>query len=818
MKVKYLLTALALPAMFAACSQDDIVTDVQNQPIELLGKVAGDVDFTIAPMSRMVWGATDSVKWEAEDGFSLFWAGNNLTTDAEVILNGKVNALYAKNGDVFTSQNIVYVGNHVIVYPADYTHLGDGAIVATAGKVGEDGELLQDGNIAFGKRSVWTTDSLLTIAAPLTAEQVAAGVKEEAGKIYAGGYGEAVPAKLQALSSNLVLNMDFRMGNTTSVNVKKVILRAKTATVTEEETEYNSASVFTTKGNLYAKAIETGKYNRDIIFKPASEDGTTSEIVLTMPETEVVTTSDTTCTAQIALLPVGTIPANTTYEIEVVTNYGNVKINDAKLVTAKSGAVYCYKDYAEVKNAFTGGANTLDLTQELNLISSSNDKIAYRLSTTDASDDTKKTKTTAYGKRITLNVKVDMKQASITDMEVANSAELIAAYNTYDLLDKEGAESFKLVSKKPFELTPEAVAKILGNTNITLTQDLTGGAGKDTIKLVGAHTAIPNFTVKVNDTPKTLMNTASTVLVLDTLGTWALDVDAATAANSWSKIVNAGTLTISESNPKSGAVALIKGIENQDSIIISGSVALPNITIEQTAGAVSVPTGANFTVGQGNVNIFAGKVYVDGYMGVTGGNVYNAGTVEAAGIINTTSGAFKNVGTIKVMNGTAIVVISHNEATPLARVAAATPVVGSIESYARNSSVNVTSDGAEGYIKWVCDATEYTAANDDTFNYAILNGNLTVKSQGDLLYIEVAEGKTVTLSETLVVDAEAGTTDELNLEEIIINKNATLVIPTGSTVSAKLTKKTGANEPIILGSFTDETSTAPSTPEVGEEE
>ena len=121
--------------------------------------------------------------------------------------------------------------------------------------------------------------------------------------------------------------------------------------------------------------------------------------------------------------------------------------------------------------------------------------------------------------------------------------------------------------------------------------------------------------------------------------------------------------------------------------------------------------------------------------------------------------------------------------------------IGSIESFARNSFVNVFTKGKQGYIKWNCDVTEYESKGDDTFNYAVLSGSLNVKNdQGNLVHIELAEGKRVNLTESIKDKA-------LKLNTVIIKKNATLVVPYGSDVTYKTLDNKG-NTPIIGGTFT----------------
>lgn len=764
MKVKYLLTALAVPALFAACSQEEIVSDVQNQTTELLSKVAGDVNFTLAPQSRLSWDADNNVAWETEDGFSLFWVGETAVGD----LDGKVNALYKKDGDVFTSQNIVYEGNHVIVYPADYAHLSDKAIELNVGATQYD-------SIALGKRSIWTTDSMLTIKAPLTGTATA-----QPGVIYAGGYGEAVPASLQALSSNLVMNLHFAMGNATNVTIKKVVLKSNN-------------DVFSVDGTLEAIAKETGKYNQDVKFV----DGIpVNEVTLAMAKNTAVTTADTTYTVQFSLLPLidQTELTNATYSIEVHTNYGIVTINEAKNVLARGASVYCNSANTAIdaEGGIPEANKALDLSAEIKLMAQHNVK-DYLYRTIDA---TKKSNLTAYGKKIALDVKVNMKEASITGMEVANSEELIDAYETYTLLGKEGAENFVLTTS-PFELTPEAVAAILANKKVTLEivdDETTGG----TIKLVGAHTAIPQFNgiVEGDKTYNLIANrvisatpgtpdtytTKTYALVLGAEGTWNLDVDAAAAANTWAEIINDGTLTISESNPAKNAVALTANILNRDSVAFSGDVTLPVQYKQEEVAVTYVPATADVTWArkstiQGLVNV-SGILDVKDYKATIGAK----GTVEVYGRFrNTDTGEIVNLGTIKIMSENATAIITENGNGTLN---------GSIELINRDDLVTVTGTN-KGYIKWACDVATLKKEDTDVFNYIIVSENVTIDKDSKAIdHVEVDATARITTKKA------AGET----FQSLFVNEGNTLIIPTASIV--KVASKFVLDGDVeVLGSF-----------------
>lgn len=719
MKAKYLLTALALPAMFAACSQEDIVTNAPQGSTEVLGKIAGDVAFTFGSESRLTWGTTDAPAWEANDEFSLFWVDADFTaatgTDA---LNGMANALYKKDGSTFTSENILYEGKHLMVYPVDKAHLGNKAIVVKV-------DSIQDGSIALGKRSIYVNDSLLNIKAPL-----ADASKQSADTIYAAGYQQPVKASVKALSSNLVLNLNFDMPSTINeVTVKSVSLIADQA-------------IFPAEGNLTAKGDSVGfagtKFSKEIKYN--------------MPANTKVTKDAAAYTAQLSLLPIINNTA-ATYKIQVATNYGIVTIDSAKYVTSKSGALL-------KKGGTQADSLVLSLAPEFALTKENGPAYTYR--GTEIKDLTAEQQ--SFGKRITANVKVMMSEASISNMKVATSEELIDAYTTYTLLAKTGAESFILSNKKPFELTPAAVAAIVANKKVTLTQE-----GNDTIKLTGAHTAIPSFIVKDGNANVTLFNTASTKLLLGE-NTWAIDVDAAAAVNTWAEVINAGTLTISESNPTTGAVALTTPITNWAAASFGSNVNMP-VAYNQVKGAtitVASTYKVNLNAG-GNIN---GKVDVDGTlaanMGVT--NLGKDAEIAVAGSFLTAStGTMHNLGTI-TLEGTGSTIVSTNDnGTDM----------GSIVLAKRNSNAKVNNKTAQGYIKWACNEETYTKNVSDVFNTLILSEDFyadDAKWSADIKYIEVAGSK---------VNIYTSKNDDLDLSltNVVVKENSTLVVPKGTNIT-----------------------------------
>lgn len=733
MKTKYLLTALALPAMFAACSQEDVLSNENMlQSTDVLGKIAGDVAFNFDSNSRLVWGATGNAAWEANDEFSLFWVNSGMTAFTEnTSLDGNINALYKKDGSTFTSENILYEGKHLMVYPVDKAHISNKDIVVKVASLKKDDAnvQIQDASVELGKRSVYTNDSLLTIAAmPEDAEDMVDGV------IYAAGYKQPVQAMVKPLSSNLVLNLNFDMPSTISeVTVKSVSLVADEA-------------IFPANGSLTATNDSVGFKAGDL----------TKEIVLNLPAETKVTNNDEPYVAQISLLPISANTA-TKYQIKVTTNYGVVTIDSAKYVTDKNGLYLSLDNTAEKQAAenFKIGKAPLNLAAEFALTNENGSVFTYRGNEIELPKEQE-----SFGKRITANVTVKMSEASISNMKVSNSQELIDAYNTYTLLAKTDAESFILSNANPFEMTPEAVAKVLSNTKVTLTQEL-----NDTIKLVGAHTAIPSFKVKNGSTTTTLFNTADTKLVLGAEGTWALDVKAAAAANTWKTITNDGTLTLTESNPEN-AVEISKPIVNRGTVNFNGNVTV-GVSYYQFSGTTNVPTGSDVTMKKtadfkaGLLNV-AGILDADGNTNIT--TIQKDAVVEVSGRFRSTdNGNITNLGTIKIKDENATAIITENGKSS---------ANGSIELINRDDLVSVSGTN-KGHIKWICTETTLKKAATDVFNYIIVKKNLTIDSASDDIdHVEVDATARITT-------ATAGE----KFKSLFVNAGNTMIIPTASKVT-----------------------------------
>lgn len=726
---KLTLIALAVPALFAACSQDEIVENVQNQQsTELLGKVAGDVNFVLSNPSstRLSWSQQNVKEWDKDgDAFSLFWVGavGSNELDANGNYEGVTNALYeSEDCGMFKSSNIVYEGNHIIVYPVDKKHTTQKAIAVKAGGA------IQDNTVAVGDRSVFVSDLLEIVAAPEKKED------RVEGKIYAG-YDEPVEASVRPLSSYLALNLEFvmdkeKMGDE-EVTIEGVQLVVEGPT---DDPSDDADGLFAHEANL--KLSGTYMSMGSVILAGNTID-------LTVPADAKVSVANNKYTANFTLLPpVATEIANiTASKIIVKTNFGDVTIDDAINVVNPNAAVdgnkyqsaSTYLTSKAVEDAVKAETEVpLDFTPLFTTISS-------RAADTEISKG-------SYGRTVVREVTVNMAEADINGREIKNSDDLVKAYNVYTKLAKNEPVTFNLAPAGGiFEMTPEAVAKIndAAYELITLNQGTTNGiklvAGKDANGAATLHTAVPAFTnnAQINEANYNL------ILAKDG-GNWALDVNDAALVNAYNSFSNEGALTISQ-----GATVkadLVKDLANTGDITFSGKVAMPTVLTGE--GGVSIPAGAEVILDAEN-NEIAGKMTIaeTGVLKIHNTTTFaETAVVDVTGMLLTQNGKTStNFGTINVLAETTVQLTNNGDALNNGIIVVAT----------RACSENIIIGGSyDGYIKWTCDdaTTKFTEGTYEKINYLVLNKTMEFDALSKTRYLEVAKGKTIQLKGTISVE------------------------------------------------------------------
>lgn len=744
MKTKYLLTALAVPAIFAACSQDEFADYGQVQNPAALGSVAGDVAFTInSAESRLNWDTKAPLgpnSWEGTDKFSLYWIANKKTGATDPFANveefpGKTNAVYFVDNNIFTSRSVVYEGKNVIVFPANTEHTSDGNIVVSVDSV-------QQESVKLGDRSVFVSE-VLTIMAPKASGEYLGDT------IPAAGYEKPVEAAVKPLSSNLVLNLNVDMGDKISeVEIEEVTLEAP-------------ANIFATKANLKLKASDS------TLVKAYAVANTLSKTVKLELNNAKVTKNGPTKTVQLAIMPDSTAMKNLynswnsktaqQYSIKVKTNYGVVSVDSAMLVQNSGKTAYmCGKD--TTVNVGVVGNSKLNLTPELWYASQFN-PTEHRGAEIELAPAQQ-----GYGKRITLNVTVNMKDASIDDMEIKDSPALERAYTTYTLLEKQNssndsvnfvlapefAENFTGI--KAFDLTPNALKAIQGNDKVTLT--IKKGAAT-AIRLSGAHTtAIPTLPIKFapSGSAETEMTAddfnaayaTEAALILGSEATaWAIDVNNAKILNGWSSVINEGALTLTqtETDEDKDEEALSVELINDGTIKLGSELVTIKDFANTADGIINIEQGKKFQFGKnitegidGTIKVAeGGKLSVAADINITtDAKIDNLGTVSA----EKGNGGLTNNDTINILSNDAITYLQANN--------------GVINLKARDNEVVVAGEKGKIVYNYVyaTDGAQFKRIESDKFTYVVFDN----------------AAKEITLHDDSSADATAKNIDDISLE------------------------------------------------------
>lgn len=115
MKAKHLLAALVLPAVFTACSQEELTTNVEK---EVVGTPIGYLEFTASkghPATRL-----SEAGWEAGDKIGLGWiSADELTATANLFSNHPL--YYKSDKGNFKSETMVYEGLYIASFPFQKT-------------------------------------------------------------------------------------------------------------------------------------------------------------------------------------------------------------------------------------------------------------------------------------------------------------------------------------------------------------------------------------------------------------------------------------------------------------------------------------------------------------------------------------------------------------------------------------------------------------------------------------------------------------------------------------------------------------------------
>mgnify|MGYP001420437171 CR=1 FL=1 len=242
MKAKHILFALALPAVFAACSQDELIAP--NEPATgITGVELGYLNFNVVenPNTRLaiengkpVWADTDKIGlvWVSNHPSNLTSTGgagevNDFSTLAEA---GKVlsnHPLYNENGK-FQSKTMIFEGQYWACFPYQ-------ADLTSTEKLSLPLKETQELDFTDAESDVLKENTyFLTRGATIKLKKDEPTEQEAKEGVIQAGIGNTLPIVLDAFSNRLLLNISVK--GTDEIKAEDVVVKAVTMTAENSNT------------------------------------------------------------------------------------------------------------------------------------------------------------------------------------------------------------------------------------------------------------------------------------------------------------------------------------------------------------------------------------------------------------------------------------------------------------------------------------------------------------------------------------------------------------------------------------------------------
>lgn len=645
-----------------------------------------DLAVSAGDETRIVWDGEGAVAWENVDQFSLYNVAP--TENYAERLKYSANAAYkTENGANFTSENVLFLGKHALVYPLNKEAYKGGDIYVSVGT---------DGDKTMGENSVFLGTELLNVKEE--------GVEYD-GKVYnKPGYHEPVKVSVRPASAAAFFTLnDAEPLGLTDDDAPVEIQKVEITKVNGDQFPYSTSAVLAT--NAGGKIITRCNGNSNTAFveytnnKPSLTDGDVTAAIAILPNEAYALTAD---------------DAKDAYKITVTTNYGIVTIDKAAMVTR-------VKDGKTLIQLATPAELTNDnKDDELSFVTEMK-TLATRAVSGDKMPNIKR------------EVAVDMTTANINGLQIKNSEDLITAYRAYDLMGKETEDNvtFTLVpTSNKFELTMAAIEAINAHKLGSKTAAKLIIDGIDEFTITGTKPGVIT-TIPVID------QISGKDLILAADNKWKLDVNDAAAVNAFVNVINKGELQLTQGT---GTTALDAYIFNNGTLTFEGTETSV-IKYVQNNGTMNIAEGqtVKFNMAEltnnSTTNVNGELISVDQIQ-----NNYGS-TINVWGkLLNTKGYTLENAGTINIKDNEAQVILSANK-----MIVGGDDLLGVVNVMQKDNNLNTGS--AKGYVKLPVTTESFTfnAENMGIANYAEFSGKaLTVETTTYGMYVEFKANAKVT--------------------------------------------------------------------------
>lgn len=695
---------MALPMLFTACSQDELLDNVavnNNLPeakgyYMSLNPSLGDVE------SRAQWlDANHKLQWVSTDKISVFWLNDQETTGAGTAgtLKGFYNSVFKTDeaGQEFTSESMVFEGGNVAVYPADMNFYKQGDIVLRV-PTSQDASVIE--NVPYISNYVKVQDN------ENLSEQIP-------------GYNKGLKMPMKMAAN--VLELDINLANTENLaiynfTVDSVSLVAKNSTA--------AVNAFAATANLKVNGTPENTY--ELKYKDANnveqKVKTITKQIQTVGNatTSVLTTKAITDLGggkfhvKFVILPTDNTTLDKNSEIVIYTNCGRINLTtETKTGTAAAQLLETYPTTELAEGQVITGAVT-NYDGKMQTISELLEQVlANRTMEATATSDFNGEK---VGRPYVKSIDADMANATLNDSPVKNSEQIINYVAIYKAMNCQENMNLILTADEGStfkSLSAEAIKAMdsLNKYNVAngVKATLSMGEGMTDVQLADGGNVYFNDDKMWKNVAN---NTLNMVLAADK--TWTMDDNY--SFNKVGNIINNGTLTIKGTTDNNGKQRkLVEKVENNGTLNIGGNNILfvngKFATNEKST--VNVKANQIFTFAENIYNGLNGtfEVAVDGQLTsaagvkvVTDATINNAGIVAAEGIVE----GFFNNGIINVTDDAAITYLQSN-------------ANGEIILKNRNDEVKIYNEALKGKIVYnynvAKDKATFKLFNTDRFTY-----------------------------------------------------------------------------------------------------
>lgn len=732
MKAKYLIAMLALPTVFAACSQDELV-NVDDQQQTITGKLYGEnLTFGVEKGTEANTRLTTAGAWEANDTIGMAWVSDQYLlgttpsaspiyafTGADKVLGNT--PLYFVNGTNFRSGTNMFVGTYIAYYPFDNKVKSVGELKLGVG-ADQETSTLED---AYGKM-VFTSDTL--------------SLQDDN-----AGTGKTPAVTLKRLSNLIALEIALKADNENYPNV--------TISKVELDIQNNSsASLLSVDGTVVPKNW-TAANTKDADKKYMKAlNGTTDYLtpgtgnaISVTAEEALAVSKNTAATVYVAFMPSNLTAASVDASkcvLNIYTNYGVVKLGT-------TDAIELYTYDANNKK-YNSSATAIDDVFE------AYDKIA--------------------GQLIKQKAVIDITKVSVDGLTATNSSEIRDIVTNWKKKGNNATPITINVAHATYNQTAANEAKPSKAQNIVLDgldlSDIPNNltlVSPDTLVFTGTTNLNAANTITVN-TVAVPVNSAEAALIFNgetTIGT--LDAYSGMQFNANTTI--AGTLTQVPDGNKDNIV-----VKNGVTLTVDGGKLLSNTATYSkliNKGTISLINSGSINGGETNTNLaienFAVKTNTPTVTHYNG--TINIGNADSKGYLDGTDAAkFNNTeGTVRYFNGE---YVAPGEGKVVA-------VANNALSFAAAVDNNVTTIEVTGEIKFA--AFDLTTTAGKATNVIMKSGSKLNMGTKEITLGSVTVAESATISGKKLIVFKGTNTGALSVGE-----GATLTVDTNTVINANV--------------------------------